>query len=138
MHLCSAWHQLGSRDWRTYFPDGFSMHLCGALVLLGLSHSVKYHILQGLSTWLRLFTAWWLHGRHISRESLPLYSVVKVVTGPSHSQRGGHSPLHDWLGQSHIAERLCGMSNCSGHLCKRPELWFPESYPLCFPIDNIS
>lgn len=66
VHLCSTCTPWGVKDCRIYFLDGFFTNTYGALVLIGFSYSTKYHIPQGLCMWLRLFTAWWLHGRHNS------------------------------------------------------------------------
>lgn len=66
VHLCFTCTCWGVKDCRIYFLAGFFTHTFGALVLTGFSYSTKYHIPQGLSMWLILFTAWWLHGRHNS------------------------------------------------------------------------
>lgn len=125
VHLCSMWHQLGRRGWRTHCQGGFFTHLWyfDAPGLLpqcitpsrasscGLDFS--QHCGFVVDTWL-----WQLSPKRqevdasrpakgyaqTGTQPFPLYSIFQNGHGPTRSQRGGHPPCLDEIGQSHTAE----------------------------------
>lgn len=157
MKCTSAPHSTRWRvsGWRIYFLEVFFTHVCAALVFLGSSHP------QGIASprasphdldvsqrgnFMVDTLLWQLSPKRqeveVSRPAKGYAQMnishfhcilfVKTVTGPTQIQRGRHSTSW-WNRAKPHCKRVCGISNCPGHLCQRPELWFSESYSSVFP-----